>query len=259
MSAETKPAIESSSTWKDARGHIFLCISRPSSARAPAPASYHRNEEKSPFAKQTFAGGLQACVIVRYLQSPIGAYDELLWIPGAFEIPWSGEQTYRATRAYVSTDDSVSIGRRNWNVPKMLANFEFTPSESGHLPYSRVSVSPYDETEPFMQLDLQPMFLGSRPFLPINTKYVPINFLFDFPPLPESGDNSHHALIGTSDWKRVRLEISGMAGVVKITGSMGDGIHFPRLEQRAPWLWLKDARIRIEGVQVQPEESATGL
>jgi hypothetical protein len=110
-----------------------------------------------------------------------------------------------------------------------------------------------------MQLDLQPMFLGSRPFLPLNTKYVPINFVFDFPPLPECGDNSHHALIGTRDWKQVRLEISGMAGMVKITGTMGDGIHFPRLEQRSRWLWLKDARIRIEGVQVKPEESATGL
>jgi hypothetical protein len=109
-----------------------------------------------------------------------------------------------------------------------------------------------------MQLDLQPMFLGSRPFLPINTRYVPINFVFDFPPLPASGDNSHHALIGTSDWKQVRLEIFGVAGMVSIAGKMGDGIHYPRMEQRGPWLWLKDAKIRIEGVQVQSEELTQG-
>jgi hypothetical protein len=109
-----------------------------------------------------------------------------------------------------------------------------------------------------MQLDLRPMFLGSRPFLPIKTKYVPMNFVFDFPPLPTSGDNSHRALIGTCDWKQVRLEISGMAGMVSIAGKMGDGIHYPQMGQKSSWLWLKDARIRIEGVQVQSEGSTTG-
>jgi hypothetical protein len=39
-----------------------------------------------------------------------GGYDELLWIPGAFQNPWSGEQTYRATRAYVSTGVSLYNG-----------------------------------------------------------------------------------------------------------------------------------------------------
>jgi hypothetical protein len=39
-----------------------------------------------------------------------GEYDELLWIPGAFKNPWSGKQTYRATRAYVSTGASLYNG-----------------------------------------------------------------------------------------------------------------------------------------------------
>lgn len=39
-----------------------------------------------------------------------GEYDELLWIPGAFQNPWSGKQTYQATRAYVSTGASLYNG-----------------------------------------------------------------------------------------------------------------------------------------------------
>ncbi|KAH1416257.1 hypothetical protein KXX32_009939, partial [Aspergillus fumigatus] len=109
------------STWDNARGHIFMCFAWPSSAGGPPPASYHDLEEKSDFANQTFIGGLQACVIVRYLESPIGEYDELLWIPGAFKNPWSGKQTYRATRAYVSTGASLYNGRKNWNVPKVVS------------------------------------------------------------------------------------------------------------------------------------------
>ncbi|KAB8069681.1 hypothetical protein BDV29DRAFT_161200 [Aspergillus leporis] len=96
------------STWDNARGHIFMCFARPSSARGPPPASYHDLVDKSQFANQIFIGGLQVCVIVRYLESLIGEYDELLWITGAFENPWSGKRTYRATRAYVSTG-SLSI------------------------------------------------------------------------------------------------------------------------------------------------------
>ncbi|KAH1471953.1 hypothetical protein KXX06_006657, partial [Aspergillus fumigatus] len=59
------------SKWDNARGHIFMCFARSSSARGPPPASYHDLEEKSQFANQTFIGGLQVCVIVRYLESPI--------------------------------------------------------------------------------------------------------------------------------------------------------------------------------------------
>ncbi|KAH2446050.1 hypothetical protein KXW63_008598, partial [Aspergillus fumigatus] len=239
------------STWDNARGHIFMCFARPSSATEPPPASYHDLEEKSQFANQTFIGGLQVCVIVRYLESPIGGYDELLWIPGAFENPWSGEQTYRATRAYVSTGVSLYNGRKNWNVPKICAKFEFTPSVSGHLPYTRIAVSPYDGKEPFVELNLEPTLFKSRPFLPINTRYIPINFSFDFPPLPQGEEEG---LVGTCEWKRVLLEISGRAGMAKVKGTTGDGIHYPRLKNGPYWLWVKDARIRIKGAQVRSSE-----
>jgi hypothetical protein len=102
-----------------------------------------------------------------------------------------------------------------------------------------------------VELNLEPILFNSRPFLPINTKYIPINFSFDFPPLPQSEEEG---LVGTCEWKRVLLEISGRAGMVKVKGTTGDGIHYPRLENGAYWLWVKDARIRIEGAQVRSSE-----
>jgi hypothetical protein len=60
------------STWDNAQGHIFMCFAWPSSAGGPPPALYHDLKEKSHFANQTFIRGLQVCVIVRYLESPIG-------------------------------------------------------------------------------------------------------------------------------------------------------------------------------------------
>jgi hypothetical protein len=38
--------------------------------------------------------------------------------------------------------------------------------------------------------------------------------------------------------------------MVKVKGTMGDGIYYPRLEHRVHWLWVKDARIWIEGAQL---------
>jgi hypothetical protein len=102
-----------------------------------------------------------------------------------------------------------------------------------------------------VELNLEPTLFKSRPFLPINTMYIPINFSFDFPPLPQS---EKEGLVGTGEWKRVLLEISGRAGMVKVKGTMGHGIHYPRLEHGAHWLWVKDARIRIEGAQLPSSE-----
>jgi hypothetical protein len=102
-------------------------------------------------------------------------------------------------------------------------------------------------------LDLELILFKPRPFLPINTQYLPINFSFDFPSLPKSEEEG---LVGTCEWKRVLLEISGRAGMVKVEGTTGDGIHYPRLEHGPYWLWVKDARIRIEGAQVWSSRSS---
>ncbi|RAL06464.1 uncharacterized protein BO97DRAFT_46536 [Aspergillus homomorphus CBS 101889] len=108
------------SLWDRAVGDVLVCFAGLSFTKQPPVASYHDLEHGSPFADQEYAGGLQACVIVRYHESPIGMYDELLWIPGAFRHPGNGKQAYRCTRAYVSKPLAVHSGRKNWNVPKAV-------------------------------------------------------------------------------------------------------------------------------------------
>ncbi|RAL06776.1 uncharacterized protein BO97DRAFT_279243 [Aspergillus homomorphus CBS 101889] len=58
--------------WDRAVGDVLVCFAGLSFAKQPPVASYHDLEHGSPFADQEYAGGLQACVIVRYHKSPIG-------------------------------------------------------------------------------------------------------------------------------------------------------------------------------------------
>lgn len=61
-------------------------------------------------------------LFVRYTDSDVGPYDELLWLD-----PWGlslgGARRHTITRIYVSTEASVFNGRINWGIPKELASF----------------------------------------------------------------------------------------------------------------------------------------
>ena len=68
------------------------------------------------------AGGLAYVMFVEYLQSPVGAYHELLLIPSAFRV--GDRKRWSITKIYVSSQASVDHGRRNWGIPKELAAFD---------------------------------------------------------------------------------------------------------------------------------------
>lgn len=68
-----------------------------------------------------FKGGLGMIQICRYLETPVGPYDELLVIPGSFEIPRhdgqpQGRKNLRITRIYVDQKDTNynGAGQGNW-------------------------------------------------------------------------------------------------------------------------------------------------
>ncbi|MGD0278547.1 MAG: acetoacetate decarboxylase family protein [Smithella sp.] len=81
------------------------------------------------------AGGLGALMIVDYESSDAGPYSELLFIPGKLHI--NGGRWHRITKIYVSTMDSVLNGRKNWSIPKELADFNF--SRHGNIEEVEVS------------------------------------------------------------------------------------------------------------------------
>ena len=61
--------------------------------------------------------------IVRYTETPVGPYDELLILPGYFNgVGTAGEKRkdLRITGIWVSQEATLMNGRRNWNIPKQV-------------------------------------------------------------------------------------------------------------------------------------------
>jgi hypothetical protein len=76
---------------------------------------------KAPFANN-FKGGFGCLMLVDYQKADCGAYKELLLIPGQFKV--GQHQLYSISDILVSTLASVENGRKNWGIPKELADFE---------------------------------------------------------------------------------------------------------------------------------------
>lgn len=82
---------------------------------------YSPLEASSTFAKDKLVGGLAMVQVIRYTESPVGAYDEFLMAPGAFEydvemerngkIELGKKKNMRVTRIYVSQKDTCWNGR----------------------------------------------------------------------------------------------------------------------------------------------------
>ena len=68
-----------------------------------------------------FKGGFGYVMLVDYSSSPVGPYQELLFIPGQF-----GEKKFQSiTRILVSSEASTDQGRKNWGIPKETASFRW--------------------------------------------------------------------------------------------------------------------------------------
>ena len=74
--------------------------------------------------------GPAVLMFVDYAESPAGPYRELLYMPGRCQAT-DGMRAWSVTRIFVSTWDSVVNGRRNWGIPKDLAEFTRTPTGRG--------------------------------------------------------------------------------------------------------------------------------
>ena len=74
-----------------------------------------------------FRGGAGAVMVVHYEKADCGPYDELLYIPGFFE--HNNKNYMRITKIFVSSKESVEWGRRNWAIPKELADFDWQQGE----------------------------------------------------------------------------------------------------------------------------------
>lgn len=122
--APTDSIVEAPAPWV-LKGSIYSFLTYATSKDALHLASdksflYAPLEEHSSFADGKFLGGLGMVQVIRYTDSPVGPYDELLVVPGAFgyRVGESGsggkeKQNLRLTRIYVSQKDTCWNGRKS--------------------------------------------------------------------------------------------------------------------------------------------------
>ncbi|EGG02612.1 uncharacterized protein MELLADRAFT_53349 [Melampsora larici-populina 98AG31] len=216
-----------------------------------------------------FRGGAGTVQIVRYFSSPVGPYDELMYIPGNFNVPeeLGGGSMPQITRIYVSSLQSVLNGKTNWNTPKNLAHFDFISEPSGSVTIKVYALESYTFASPKNGADacFQPNF-ASIPFfsttfhffgpemlrVPIKTNMLPICTILAQPPL-EEGDVTL-GCVGTSTWKKFGVDVSGRVGIRKAEGSLvssdgvkrfADGKGFPDFEPYQIGFHWKDVIIDI--------------
>ncbi|KAL4875707.1 hypothetical protein BJY04DRAFT_154372 [Aspergillus karnatakaensis] len=225
------------------------------------PGSYHPFEEIHPSALSTLPDGtpqlkknswLKGVMIVRYEDTDVGPYDELILIPGRATNPHSktARSEMRISTIYVSTEASVWNGRRNWNIPKHLAVFTFTPVNGNKDLALRVyhplnAPAPLNPKVPFFTALLKGSSLPKLPLPSIS----PLPLVQ--PPLLRSRwpARIQDAAIGTDDvengrenpWLMIRPSFKGKwglayAGVLEEEDSEetlrehGDGVGFPRVK-----------------------------
>lgn len=127
------------------------------------PGNFEEEKANVPeFLKGKFVGGFGALMLVNYTTSNAGPYGELLLIPGKFQ--HHGKKLNTISKIYVSTMASVENGRRNWGIPKELANFSFQSIDS-HTERVRI----YLKEKTIAEFTLKS---GKLPF-PVNTKLLP--------------------------------------------------------------------------------------
>jgi hypothetical protein len=89
----------------------------PFRLRYPLPPGLYHALDTPPAGpgNDEFKGGYGMVQIVRYHETPVGPYDELLIIPGLYGVPGGkhkGKKQLRATRFYVSQRETCYNGRK---------------------------------------------------------------------------------------------------------------------------------------------------
>lgn len=249
--------------WVNLQASGFVFINYNSSTTPPSAAAYDALEGNSDFASPSasgeFAGGLCSIFLLRYTETPVGPYDELILSPGAYHVPVLPDSPthLRITRIYVSSAATELNGRKNWGIPKQMAGFKFVPADQGSkLPYKRVEVfNPGEEDKPFFAVDLQSAAWGMTLPGTVSTTMSPLDLTLVQPPLPQDGAER----VGTDKWLRVKPLLQGKAGLAWGSGGLeggewGDDVGFPKVKLWSLGLWWKKVGVTFKVPDVLGEE-----
>ncbi|KXJ96056.1 hypothetical protein Micbo1qcDRAFT_158236 [Microdochium bolleyi] len=228
----TKPIVPVPAPWK-LKGDVYIATFFNKPGNLPEHA-YSPLEKASSYADPAVSGahlgGLSQVQIIRYTDSPVGPYDELIVCPGYYNYQVDDpknpgkrltKKNVRISRIYVSQKYTCWNGRTNWNIPKHLARFTFTTNPADNsttvevFPHdttassatpapSSVSTESQPSTVPFFRATFYPQrFVPSFPF---SLSWF-TNFGLDIgivqPPLPENKDAAQGEIPGTDRWCKI--------------------------------------------------------
>jgi len=117
------PYVEAPPPWT-LKGTVYsflFLVSSPTAKDLPS-ICFSPLEAASVFASGTPKGGLGMVQVIRYTESPVGPYDELLVVPGAFEYEIGDKdkrggvikkRNVRVSRIYVNVKETCWNGRKS--------------------------------------------------------------------------------------------------------------------------------------------------
>jgi len=126
-----------------------------------APPPWHLTGEGIIVLARTQSRTLGLMMFVRYDESGVGPYNEVLWIPLTRVMP-----PHTITAIRVSTQISVDKGREHWGIPKKLARFDWL-APTGDSCFVRAQGTPGED----LSITLEGRGFG--PKLPIRTSWLP--------------------------------------------------------------------------------------
>ncbi|KAG6830059.1 hypothetical protein H0H87_009409 [Tephrocybe sp. NHM501043] len=137
---------------------------------------------------------------------------------------------FRITRIYVSSKESTKNGRRNWNVPKSVAEFSITTASDG---MTTIMVTRPGASEPFFHVKTKPVPILHHIPLPLNTKLFGKYMTITQPPLPAREQPEE---IATRQWASFFPTLKGLGRMEclypQLDGKVGNGKDFPAV---VPW------------------------
>lgn len=166
-----------------------------------------------------YIGWVGAVVLADYKTSDVGAYRELIYVPGLFRI--DGRLTFSISKIYVSTYDSLRNGQHNWGIPKELAEFSTAQRPGGTQAYI-VSAG----GKPFFEVRVKPW----GPRLPFTTRLIPYTRIMQ---------RHQHQLLLT------RPNASGYARLASVKQITADPDFFPPVHLLRPFLALSISEFRM--------------
>ncbi|KAI8231006.1 hypothetical protein K4K54_000325 [Colletotrichum sp. SAR 10_86] len=195
------------------KGTVYSITLVPLSDDLPNKAFPPLERQYASATEGEYLGILGMIQIIRYSESPVGPYDELLIVPGFFKYDHTNaegereeKKNVRVSRIYVSQKYTCWNGRTNWNIPKHLARFDWTEKENGE---TTVKIYPHDTTgdlsesmpakKPWFKATFKPDLVNGLPFSTDLYKILGVNATLAQPPLP-SANSTYGELAGTDHW-----------------------------------------------------------